>query len=54
LALEGDHSREVGGRSEELVLGDEAIKVGGLGVSYRPPMLQVGVPNQEELMWVRL
>jgi hypothetical protein len=54
LALEGDHSREVGGRGEELVLGDEVIKVGGLGVSYWPPMLQVGVPNQEELVWVRL
>jgi hypothetical protein len=54
LALEGDHSREVRGRDEELVLGDEVVKVGGLGVSYWPPMLQVGVPNQEELVWVRL
>jgi hypothetical protein len=54
LALEGDHSREVGGRGEELVLGDEGVKVGGLGVSYWAPMLQVGVPNQEELVWVRL
>jgi hypothetical protein len=54
LALEGDHSREVGGRGEELILSDEVIKVGGLGVSHWPPMLQVGVPNQEELVWVRL
>jgi hypothetical protein len=54
LALEGDHGREVGGCGEEFVLGDEVVKMGGLGVSYRPPMLQVGVPNQEELVWVRL
>jgi hypothetical protein len=54
LALEGDHSREVGGCGEELVLGVEAIKAGSLGVSYWAPMLQVGVPNQEELVWVRL
>jgi hypothetical protein len=54
LALEGDHGGEVGGCGEELVLGDEVVKVGGLGVSYWPPMLQVGVPNQEELVWVRL
>jgi hypothetical protein len=54
LALEGDHSQEVGGHGEELVLGDEVVKVGGLGVSYWPPMLQVGVPNQKELVWVRL
>jgi len=54
LALEGDHSREVGGHGEELVLSDEVIEVRGLDVSHRPPMLQVGVPNQEELVWVRL
>jgi hypothetical protein len=54
LALEGDHSREVGGCGKELVLGDKGVKVGGLGVSYWAPMLQVGVPNQEELVWVRL
>jgi hypothetical protein len=54
LALEGDHGREVGGCGEEFVLGDEGVKMGGLGVSYWAPMLQVGVPNQEELVWVRL
>jgi hypothetical protein len=54
LALEGDHSREVGGCGEELVLGDEGVEAGSLGVSYWAPMLQVGVPNQEELVKVRL
>jgi hypothetical protein len=54
LALEGDHGQEVGGCGEEFVLGDEGVEVGGLGVSYWPPMLQVGVLNQEELVWVRL
>jgi hypothetical protein len=54
LALEGDHGREVEGSGEEFILGDEGVEVGGLGVSYWPPMLQVGVPNQEELVWVRL
>jgi hypothetical protein len=54
LALEGDHSREVGGCGKEFVLGDESVKVGGLGVSYWVPVLQVGVPNQEELVRVRL
>jgi hypothetical protein len=54
LALEGDHGWEVGGCGEEFVLGDEGVEVGGLGISYWPPMLQVGVPNQEELVWVRL
>jgi hypothetical protein len=54
LALEGDHGREVRGCGEEFVLGDEGVEVGGLGVFYWPPMLQVGVPNQEELVWVRL
>jgi hypothetical protein len=54
LALEGDHSREVGGCGEELVLRDKAIKAGGLSVSYWTPIVQVGVSNQEELVGVRL
>jgi hypothetical protein len=54
LALEGDHGQEVGGCGEEFILGDEGVKMGGLGVPYWPLMLQVGVPNQEELVWVRL
>jgi hypothetical protein len=54
LALEGDHSREVGGCGEELVLRDKAVEAGSLSVSYWTPMVQVGVPNQEELVGVRL
>jgi hypothetical protein len=54
LALEGDHSWEVGGCGKELVLGDKAVKAGSLSVSYWAPMVQVGVPNQEELVRVRL
>jgi hypothetical protein len=50
LALEGDHGREVGGCGEEFVLGDEAVEAGSLGVSYWAPMVQVRVPNQEELV----
>jgi hypothetical protein len=54
LALEGDHSREVGGCGEELVLGDEGVEAGSLSVFYWAPMVQVRVPNQEELVRVRL
>jgi len=54
LALEGDHGREVRGCGEEFVLEDEVVEAGSLGVSYWAPMVQVGVPNQEELVRVRL
>jgi hypothetical protein len=54
LSFKRDHSREIGGRGEEVVLGDEAVEVRGLGVFYRPPIVQEGVPNKEELVGVRL